>query len=207
MQYSESLAAETRTAIAAYSGRDSPVSRGAPRGRASAALCGWSGQHVGLRLGPLCFGSSTPCRLRLLSNQKLFVFGGRVSGRDGRGVHSAYPARLASRSGEYVLGGLGERQAASYARPFPWIRKIRNHAVFWGAVERRARVGARGHPPTGQPIDQRPQVGSPSGVRDTRARTCVAVDPGAAQPGALRWCIQRPREGPWPTTQQPRARG
>lgn len=28
------------------------------------------------------------------------------------------------------------RSAAwSYRRPFPWVRKIRNHVAFWGAVE------------------------------------------------------------------------
>ncbi len=33
-------------------------------------------------------------------------------------------------------GGAREARAAwTYRRPFPWIRKIRGHVAFWGAVE------------------------------------------------------------------------
>jgi len=33
-------------------------------------------------------------------------------------------------------GGASNRDAAwTYRRPFPWIRKIRDHVAFWGGVE------------------------------------------------------------------------
>ncbi|MGD9736685.1 MAG: DUF427 domain-containing protein, partial [Solirubrobacterales bacterium] len=34
------------------------------------------------------------------------------------------------------VGGKQDRDAAwTYRRPWPWIRKIRDHVAFWGEVE------------------------------------------------------------------------
>lgn len=47
-----------------------------------------------------------------------------------KGIASYYDVNTAA--------GDARSAASTYHRPFPWIRKIRDHVAFWGAVEIRA---------------------------------------------------------------------
>jgi uncharacterized protein (DUF427 family) len=38
----------------------------------------------------------------------------------------------------HAADGDARSAAWTYRRPFPWIRKIRNHVAFWGGVEVRS---------------------------------------------------------------------
>ncbi len=50
--------------------------------------------------------------------------------------HSVCPWKGISSYYDVSAAGSDDRSAAwTYRHPFPWIRKIRNHVAFWGAVE------------------------------------------------------------------------